>query len=44
MKANSPQVLEVAGGKPIRLWTQGVPVEDEARQQLINTAKMPFIY
>ncbi|MFK8329506.1 RtcB family protein [Pseudomonas sp. BJa5] len=37
-------VLEVAGGKPIKLWTQGVPVEDEARQQLLNTAKMPFIF
>ncbi|AIL59802.1 RtcB family protein [Pseudomonas alkylphenolica] len=37
-------LLEVAGGKPIKLWTQGVPVEDEARQQLINTAKMPFIF
>lgn len=37
-------LLEVAGGKPIKLWTQGVPVEDEARRQLINTAKMPFIF
>ncbi|MBM3111822.1 RtcB family protein [Pseudomonas sp. P66] len=37
-------LLEVAGGKPIKLWTQGVPVEDEARKQLINTAKMPFIF
>ena len=37
-------LLEVAGGKPIKLWTQGVPVEAEARQQLINTAKMPFIF
>ena len=32
------------GGTPIRLWTQGVPVEDQAREQLINTSKMPFIY
>ncbi|MBM3107185.1 RtcB family protein [Pseudomonas sp. V1] len=37
-------LLEVVGGKPIKLWTQGVPVEDEARKQLINTAKMPFIF
>ncbi|MFQ6575003.1 RtcB family protein [Pseudomonas sp. UM16] len=37
-------LLEVAGGKPIKLWTQGVPVEDEARQQLMNTAKLPFIF
>ncbi len=38
------QLLEVANGKPIKLWTEGVPVESEARQQLINTAKMPFIF
>jgi tRNA-splicing ligase RtcB len=38
------QILEVANGKPIKMWTRGVPVEDEARQQLINTAQMPFIY
>ncbi|WP_409269886.1 RtcB family protein [Pseudomonas sp. KCJK9044] len=37
-------ILQVAGGKPIKLWTDGVPVEDEARQQLLNTAKMPFIF
>lgn len=28
----------------VKMWTKGVPVEDEARQQLINTAKMPFIF
>ncbi|HJW27592.1 MAG TPA: RtcB family protein [Rhodocyclaceae bacterium] len=38
------QVLEVAKGKPIKMWTQGVPVEEAARQQLMNTARMPFIY
>ena len=38
------QLLEVQNGKPIKMWTQGVPVEDEAREQLINTARMPFIY
>ena len=37
-------ILEVAGGKPIKLWTDGVPVEDDARRQLMNTAKMPFIF
>ncbi len=38
------QVLEVENGKPIKLWTEGVPVEDDARRQLMNTARMPFIY
>ncbi|MDP3815131.1 RtcB family protein, partial [Pseudomonas sp.] len=44
MKDTSYQLLEVAHGKPIKLWTQGVPVEQDAKQQLINTAKLPFIF
>jgi len=32
------------GGTPIRLWTDGVPVEEQAREQLIKTSQMPFIY
>ncbi|EJF7993206.1 protein RtcB, partial [Escherichia coli] len=28
---------------PVKMWTKGVLVEADARQQLINTAKMPFI-
>ncbi|MBL8482090.1 MAG: RtcB family protein [Rhodocyclaceae bacterium] len=38
------QILEVEHGKPIKMWTAGVPVEDEARAQLMNTARMPFIH
>ncbi|MDD2106178.1 RtcB family protein [Pseudomonas asiatica] len=37
-------ILQVAGGKPVKLWTDGVPVEDDARKQLLNTARMPFIF
>ncbi|MET0948249.1 MAG: RtcB family protein, partial [Pseudomonas sp.] len=44
MQVTTWQLLEVRDGKPIKLWTEGVPVESEARQQLINTAKMPFIF
>lgn len=44
MKDRTYQLLEVANGKPIKLWTEGVPVESEARAQLMNTAKMPFIF
>lgn len=29
---------------PIKAWTKGVPVEDVARQQLLNVANLPFIY
>jgi tRNA-splicing ligase RtcB len=31
-------------GAPIQAWTRGVPVEDAAKQQLLNIAAMPFIY
>lgn len=29
---------------PIKMWTQGVPVDDKAREQLLKTARMPFIH
>ncbi len=32
------------GGKPVKMWTEGVPVEEEAKKQLVNVSKMPFIY
>ena len=38
------EVINVPGGVPIKAWTQGVPVEESARQQLINIAKLPFIH
>jgi tRNA-splicing ligase RtcB (3'-phosphate/5'-hydroxy nucleic acid ligase) len=38
------EILQVENGKPIKLWTEGVPVEDAARLQLMNTAQMPFIH
>ena len=37
-------VLDVQGGRPVKMWTRGVPVEEEAKLQLANTARMPFIY
>jgi tRNA-splicing ligase RtcB len=40
----SHQTITVEGGSPVKMWTEGVPVEPEAKQQLLNTAKMPFIY
>jgi tRNA-splicing ligase RtcB (3'-phosphate/5'-hydroxy nucleic acid ligase) len=32
------------GGAPVKAWTQGVPIEDEALKQLENTAKLPIIF
>src|SRR6185295_15465008 len=34
----------VEGGRHVKMWTHGVPVEDEAKRQLANTARMPFIF
>lgn len=31
-------------GVPIKLWTRGVSVDDNARTQLMRTASMPFIF
>jgi tRNA-splicing ligase RtcB len=35
---------DVPGGVPIKLWTRGVPVEDEARRQLANAALLPVAF
>ncbi|HEY4163829.1 MAG TPA: RtcB family protein, partial [Dongiaceae bacterium] len=37
------QYLET-GGAPIKAWTRGVPIEDSARKQLENVARLPFIH
>jgi tRNA-splicing ligase RtcB len=37
-------VLQGETGVPVKAWTRGVPVEDSARQQLLNVAQLPFIY
>jgi tRNA-splicing ligase RtcB len=37
-------VIAPENARPIKLWTQGVPVDGSAEQQLIDTAKMPFIF
>lgn len=29
---------------PVKMWTNGVPVDPKAVSQLQNTAKMPFIF
>jgi len=31
-------------GVPIKAWTQGVPLEAEAKNQLLNVAQLPFIF
>jgi len=38
------EVMDVPGGVPVKSWTRGVPFDDGARQQLRNTARMPFVH
>jgi tRNA-splicing ligase RtcB (3'-phosphate/5'-hydroxy nucleic acid ligase) len=35
---------EVPGGVPVKMWTRGVPVEDEAKRQLTNAARLPIVF
>ena len=37
-------LLTGESGVPVKAWTRGVPVEDAAKQQLLNVAQLPFIY
>ena len=35
---------DVPGGVPLKMWTRGVPVEDEAKRQLTNAARLPIVF
>jgi tRNA-splicing ligase RtcB len=37
-------VIMGATGVPVKAWTKGVALEDEARAQLTNVAQLPFIF
>ena len=37
-------VIETPNGVPIKAWTKGVLLDDRAKEQLINVAKMPFVH
>lgn len=38
------EVMQQDQGRPVKMWTQGVPVDEKARQQLLNAAGLPFVY
>jgi tRNA-splicing ligase RtcB len=40
----SYNLIEVEKGVPIKAWTKGVPLEEQARAQLRNVAELPFIF
>lgn len=37
-------IQHVEGGKPIKLWTRGVPVDEKTHEQLRKAAQMPFVF
>lgn len=44
MSETDYQVIELNQGKPVKMWTHGVAVEEDALRQLRNTASMPFVH
>jgi tRNA-splicing ligase RtcB len=38
------ETLTVDSGVPIKAWVRGVPFEDEAKKQLLNVARLPFVH
>ncbi len=44
METENYNVIKPRKGVPIKAWVKGVPLEQEAEQQLKNVASMPFIY
>lgn len=44
MNNTTYESMDVDGGRPVKMWTEGVPVEESAKKQLANTARMPFVY
>ncbi|MGE5442158.1 MAG: RtcB family protein [Bacteroidota bacterium] len=40
----SYELIATGGSAPIKAWTKGVPMEEAARRQLENVARLPFIH
>jgi tRNA-splicing ligase RtcB len=38
------ELLEGPEGVPVKAWVKGVPFEEEAKKQLLNVARLPFIF
>ncbi|MDR2196153.1 MAG: RtcB family protein, partial [Gallionellaceae bacterium] len=35
---------QIEGGVPLKRWTNGVPIEPKALEQLSNTARLPIVF
>jgi tRNA-splicing ligase RtcB (3'-phosphate/5'-hydroxy nucleic acid ligase) len=38
------ETMDVAGGRHVKMWTRGVPVDEQAKGQLANMARLPFVH
>ena len=38
------ELLQGRDGVPVKAWVKGVPFEEEAKKQLLNVARLPFVY
>ncbi len=43
-RSTSYNVIDTGDGVPVKAWTKGVPFEDQARTQVLNVARLPFIH
>ena len=41
---NNYEQLEIPNGVPVKMWTNGVPVEEDAKNQLRNIARLPIVF
>src|SRR5919197_3850001 len=37
-------LIDIKQGVPIKAWTKGVKLEDEAKKQLLNVSQLPFVF
>jgi tRNA-splicing ligase RtcB (3'-phosphate/5'-hydroxy nucleic acid ligase) len=44
MAGSNYELIRTDSGAPIKAWVKGVQLEDEAKQQLVNAAQLPFIH
>jgi tRNA-splicing ligase RtcB len=44
MTEQNHETMNVEHGAHLKMWTRGVPVEEEAKEQLRKAAQMPFIF
>jgi len=44
MEERNYEVIDAGNGKFIKAWIKGVPFDEKSKQQLLNVARLPFIY